>query len=248
MPSTTTSAATSTDTSSASGGSLLAAGGTTLILACLALGLFIGGLLIMFTMRRYLRGRRTATAQWERDIAAHPWMWNEQTAAWAPQPGLLIAMGLNSARHPPRGFGKKPELWDLHVAKSLGVQWQDLMPISAFKPFLAGECHPPPPSTSDTHTSSSTYAPYTLHLSSSALHPFRVGLQDTAQAFHALRSPHASPHPPSVDTHPTTSNVSSTSTTESVELGVAIAITLPSNSSSRIPPFVLGIADVEWKG
>ncbi|KAL6302662.1 hypothetical protein BKA93DRAFT_827179 [Sparassis latifolia] len=111
----------STPSSGNSGGGFFSANGTpALILAFLAIGLFVGGMVTMFALRRRrmfrlgnrFLGRRTNT--WTSDIP-------ESTV---PQ---------RTERRRQRHFGKKPELWDVYTVKEeyQDASWEKVTPISA---------------------------------------------------------------------------------------------------------------------
>lgn len=129
MPTSTTSSASATSTTDENGGSVLAAGGSTLILAFLAIGLFVGGLLVMFAMRRYMRGR-SARRTW-RGRPTNPWdqTWDQAYGYGPPGIFLLNIGGVNVTRRP-KNFGRKPELSDFRVAAwpaSDKCRWEDIM-------------------------------------------------------------------------------------------------------------------------
>ena len=118
--STTTTSAAASSTDADPGDSILTAGGSTLILAFLAIGLFLGGLLVMFSMRRYMRsnGRRFRTPQSQ----VNPWDWQ----GYAPPGAAYMAIGMQVTPRR-KDIGRKPELWDFRVEKAASDKWKDIM-------------------------------------------------------------------------------------------------------------------------
>lgn len=102
---------------SGSGGFLSANGTPALILAFLAIGLFCGGAIALFGLRRYIRDRRDPNGRWARrrglgaDFSA------------PGSPGLFGGALVGVV-----GFWeKKPELWDYTVASQAGGEkWADI--------------------------------------------------------------------------------------------------------------------------
>ena len=120
MSTTTTTSPAASSTNTDPGDSILTAGGSTLILAFLAIGLFLGGLLVMFSMRRYMRsnGRRLRIPQSQ----VNPWDWQ----GLAPPGAAFMAIGMQVTPRR-KDFGKKPELWDFRVEKAASNEWEDMM-------------------------------------------------------------------------------------------------------------------------
>ena len=102
----------------------------------------------------------------------------------------------------------------------------------------------PSPSTALNASSSPSRAP------SDHLHPFRVGLRDTARALHSFRRGGASrtPPPTSTETGLTHSPPAGTAEPSSVHVALAIAMPVARPRESGVPLYALGIADVVWGG
>ncbi|OBZ67648.1 Riboflavin transporter MCH5 [Grifola frondosa] len=134
-------------------GSFLSANSSALILAFLAIGLFAGGMIVMFAMRKYVIASRARAARWlGRDT---------RTGDDSPLPGLTPNGG-GERRH--KNFGKRPELWDMHAVKARDTSWVNMMPLSGkLSPVVVPEI------TGNDLPSSS------IHASS---RPFRVGLHN----------------------------------------------------------------------
>ena len=98
------------------GGSFLGSGGSTLILAFLAIGLFVGGLLVMFSMRRYVVRNRRRLRAWN-TTGDQPWAWDETQLG---PPTLLTSMNVYTRRQDE--FGEKPELWEV---SSTTLNWEE---------------------------------------------------------------------------------------------------------------------------
>lgn len=107
-------------TESNGGGSFLTTGGSTLILAFLAIGLFVGGLLVMFSMRRYVMASRRRAAGMAR-AGERVWDWDELELESAPTPLMSV-----SVRRKKRDFGKVPELWDVCARRAQGDDWEEI--------------------------------------------------------------------------------------------------------------------------
>ncbi len=93
------------DSNSSDTGSFLSSGGSTLILVFLAIGLFLGGILVMFSMRRYVVAGRRRVRTWQ----AAGGDWDEAHGGPATPGGVSVMMRSR------RDFGQKPELWDCRV-------------------------------------------------------------------------------------------------------------------------------------
>ncbi|EED78064.1 predicted protein [Postia placenta Mad-698-R] len=125
--SSTSSAASSPSSSNETNSSPFSQNGTpALILAFLAIGLFIGGMLAMFGLRRRMaiRGpRRWFTSDPPPEALS---------AGWAVDLPEIINRS-RSARRRQRDVGKKPDLWDVYAARgsTTGPLWRDIKPISA---------------------------------------------------------------------------------------------------------------------
>lgn len=102
----------------------LTSGSSALILAFLAIGLFVGGLLVMFAMRRYVVLSRRRAGVWE-PAGAGPWNWEDTT--YGMEPLFTITVGRSLQRRQERGFGARPELLDVHAVKAASDSWEDIM-------------------------------------------------------------------------------------------------------------------------
>ena len=153
--SSTTSAAPSSTTTTSDGGgnsgTFFSSGGSTLILAFLAIGLFVGGLLVMFSMRRYVSLNRRRMRAWQvSGVNERSWGWD---AAALGLPATLL-MDMNSTSRGRKDFGKKPELLDVRVAaasRTWAGEWEKATVrislhtcISALLLKFAWIFHPPP--------------------------------------------------------------------------------------------------------
>lgn len=112
----------------------LTSGSSALILAFLAIGLFVGGLLVMFAMRRYVVLSRRRAGVWE-PAGAGPWNWEDTT--YGMEPLFTITVGRSLQRRQERGFGARPELLDVHAAKAASDSWEDIMVSSHCKYVLS---------------------------------------------------------------------------------------------------------------
>ncbi|CCM00637.1 uncharacterized protein FIBRA_02674 [Fibroporia radiculosa] len=109
--------------STSSSPSIFSASGTpAFILAFLAIGLFVGGMLAMFALRRRLISRGVR-AWFSSDLSVDPGAGNERTKR-------------------KKDFGKRPELWDIYAREKCvkDGMWKEVMPISAkFIPSYTSE-------------------------------------------------------------------------------------------------------------
>ncbi|KZT69211.1 hypothetical protein DAEQUDRAFT_283965 [Daedalea quercina L-15889] len=130
-----TGSTTSTSTSSSGGGPSFSANGTAaLILAFLAIGLFVGGMVAMIGLRRRALGR------------AQRWMTSETpTPVWAhdyPEAEDSSGRDTGARRKKKREIGRRPKLYDIY-APAKGIEptsWQCTLPISARRIL---QCTPP---------------------------------------------------------------------------------------------------------
>ncbi|EJF59289.1 hypothetical protein DICSQDRAFT_181978 [Dichomitus squalens LYAD-421 SS1] len=254
MSSTTSAAPSSSSTGTAGGsGSFLRAGGSTLILAFLAIGLFAGGLLVMFSMRRYVV-RNSRRMQARNSTSGPLWPWDDTQLG--PPPTLLMSIGVRMRRLD--DFGKKPELWDISTARSMSKEgdWGKIMPIAA-RPvyddrFLSS------PYTLGQHTAASGQHPSASTSTSLAsppgyLFPFRIGLRDTRAQIASLR-PFRPRHRPGDDAPPSgEADGMPSRVAERVPacVEVALAIALPAQApcqEGRVPLYALGVTNARWSG
>ncbi|PIL33437.1 hypothetical protein GSI_04059 [Ganoderma sinense ZZ0214-1] len=257
MSSTTSASPSSTTTSSdgnSSGGTFFSSGGSTLILAFLAIGLFVGGLLVMFSMRRYVSTNRRRMRAWQ-TTGERSWGWD---AAAIGLPATML-MDMNSSRGR-KDFGKKPELWDVRVgatSRTLVGEWEKATPIAARSLYA-----PPNPSSfarSSNPTTSSSISP-SPPPGSNYLRPFQIGLRDTRAQIASLHIPWlrqasniSSPRSSTqrlVDATPRPSGIGAEELT-APRAEVAIAIAFPSQSPCApgcVPLFALGVTNVRWAG
>ncbi|KAI0641335.1 hypothetical protein C8Q79DRAFT_990124 [Trametes meyenii] len=233
------------------GNSFLTSGSSALILAFLAIGLFVGGLLVMFAMRRYVVHGRRRAGTW-RGEGTGPWDW-----AMPDTPPI----GMETIRRQ-RGMGARPVLFDVHIKQTEGESWEDIMPISA-----KAEYEEDPSSASrDLAQQSSQGQPDEAHdpnpsLSTGFLRPFSVGVHDFISNIRPFRRnprPPESPPPPSAlaplppSSLPVPVDDSLMSQRSAVPscLRVALTIAMPTQQKceSGVPLCALGIADVRWGG
>ncbi|KAI0717034.1 hypothetical protein C8Q76DRAFT_422796 [Earliella scabrosa] len=252
-PSTTNPPASVTDTGSMNGAPFFTSG-VTVVLAFIAVGLFLGGGLVLFCMRRYVAYNRRRINEYERarDLdRARGWDWDG---------GPMVTLGVGGAGQ--KDFGKQPELWEILAMRAQGDRWESIQPIAA-KPAVEVAANSSPQRAQDTRPLAAHAARSQNPASSSSsepgfLHPFHVGLQDFAEQIHILR-PSRDPSPrraiplpslplatPSISPPASHSQV----TTDASRLQVVIGITLPVHSADKMdPPFhALGIAEVRWSG
>ncbi|KAI0331748.1 hypothetical protein GY45DRAFT_1321822 [Cubamyces sp. BRFM 1775] len=111
-------------------GQFLTSGSSALILSFLAIGLFVGGLLVMFAMRRYVVFNRRRAGLWDADTNG-PWNWGEATYD-SPPP---FAIGLGVVRRQ-RDIGPRPELYEMYAKKAVESDWGDIMVGSLSSPDL----------------------------------------------------------------------------------------------------------------
>ncbi|KAI0363669.1 hypothetical protein BV20DRAFT_975398 [Pilatotrama ljubarskyi] len=238
----------------------LTSGSSALILAFLAIGLFVGGLLVMFAMRRYVVLSRRRAGTWEPAANAGPWNWDD--TAFGVAPALAIALGPVRRQ---KDIGARPVLFDVHVEKAASDDWEAIMPISAKAEYGDGaqphEDAPP----HDTHSETTSNSASTRYL-----HPFAIGMHDFVSAIRPSRRrarsrpPSPSPHPPPLfhpsvpgpaDAGRTSARSDATPALASApvhpsQLRVALTIAMPTQQECKegVPPCVLGIADVRWSG
>ncbi|KAI0353954.1 hypothetical protein OH77DRAFT_1367321, partial [Trametes cingulata] len=246
----------------------LTSGSSALILAFLAIGLFVGGLLVMFAMRRYVVLSRRRAGAWEpAEVAAGPWNWDDTAFGVAP---ALATIGLGVVRKQ-NHFGPRPVLYDVHLDRKLsaGDGWEDIMPISAKAEYEDGAGPHEDPEAHDTHSENGSNG-----VSARYLHPFAIGMHDFVSQIRPSRRrprsrpPSPSPHPPPLfhpsvpgpaDRGRTSTRSGGTSTPPSASaaapvypshLRVALTIAMPAQQECKVgvPPCVLGIADVRWSG
>ncbi|KAI0667280.1 hypothetical protein C8Q78DRAFT_1082397 [Trametes maxima] len=234
------------------GNSFLTSGSSALILAFLAIGLFVGGLLVMFAMRRYVvHGRRRAGA-W-RGEGTGPW-------DWAMPDTPPIGMGMI---HRQPGMGARPVLFDVHIMQAEGEKWEDIMPISAKAEREEDRSNA---SRLDLAQESSQGQPDETHASNPSpstgfLRPFTAGVHDFISNIRPFRrnprrpeSPPLSsalpPPPPSTLSAPTDGAPMPQRSAVPSCLRVALAIAMPMQQKceSGVPLCALGIADVRWVG
>ncbi|KZT01044.1 uncharacterized protein LAESUDRAFT_731630 [Laetiporus sulphureus 93-53] len=131
----TSSPTTTTSSSSSSSSGIFSTNGTpALILAFLAVGLFVGGMLAMFGLRRRMAGR--GLRRW---FAGGP-----SAGGLEPDAMDLPQIGGGRRGKKRKSLGKKPELWDVYV-QTKGVEkglWREIMPISSKQsPHVAHTFH-----------------------------------------------------------------------------------------------------------
>jgi len=119
----TTSSSTSSSSSGSRGAQSFSANGTAaLILAFLAIGLFVGGMLTMIGLRRRALGR------------AQRWMMNEEPSpVWTPMGSEAEDDVRSRARRKKKDVGPPPKLYDIY-APAKGIEsafWRDVLPLSA---------------------------------------------------------------------------------------------------------------------
>lgn len=118
-----------------SGGFLSANGTPALVLAFLAIGLFAGGAIGLFGLRRYVRDRRDPNGRWARRRRALMRVGEEDGDGAG-------AGALGGGRGDGRWSGgrlglwdKVPELWDLHARGGVVAEWADIqVNLSSFLP------------------------------------------------------------------------------------------------------------------
>ncbi|KAI1785198.1 hypothetical protein LXA43DRAFT_1100543 [Ganoderma leucocontextum] len=241
MSSTTSAAPSSTTTTSSdgSGGTFFSSGGSTLILAFLAIGLFVGGLLVMFSMRRYVSRNRRRMRAWQTS--------GERSWGWDP---ATLLMDMNSPTRRQEDFGEKPELWNVRVAttsRTWAGDWEKATPIAI---SLYADPHPSSARSHNATASSSTSPPP----GSGYLHPFRIGLRDTRAQIASLRVPWLRQASSSAGASSQGSVDSTPQPSGSAERGaarveVALAIALPTQTpcaQGSIPLFALGVTNMRW--
>ncbi|OSD05116.1 hypothetical protein PYCCODRAFT_1432866 [Trametes coccinea BRFM310] len=247
----------SSDGGGGDGPQFLTSGSSALILSFLAIGLFVGGLLVMLAMRRYIFLSRRRAGRWDPDNDAGTWNWADPT--YERPPPFAIGMGRSRRQ---RDFGEKPELFDLRIANAAGTDWQDIVPIGAqaIKQRQQDLTAEPFGSRDADHQQHATAI-------SGYLHPFSVGVRDFVAQIRPqgrrVRARSPSPPPPlfsSVVSSPTdTSHVPSSSPSPNdapatpagpTHLRVAVTILMPGQQfcGGDVPLYALGVADIRWNG
>ncbi|RPD54966.1 hypothetical protein L226DRAFT_613547 [Lentinus tigrinus ALCF2SS1-7] len=251
-----TSRADSDSSDNSGSGSFLSSGGSTLILAFLAIGLFIGGLLVMLSMRRYVLSSRRRIRTWQ---AAGERGWESE---WDEAQGPVPMGGMSVMMRRRRDFGKKPELWDCQVEEAEKLRWENIQPIAAKleyeDPALPSGRHP---GDDPLRSALSSQNPSVPSLSPPGFfHPFQVGWRDFTNQLPTRRHPPLLFHPPgSPPSEPSASTpgaadraspTMSPLTTQAQCMSVVVAITMPTEKpcTEGVPLFALGIADVPWHG
>ncbi|KAI9062123.1 hypothetical protein FKP32DRAFT_1574938 [Trametes sanguinea] len=239
------------------GPQFLTSGSSALILSFLAIGLFVGGLLVMLAMRRYVFLSRRRAGRWDPDNEAGPWNWADPTYERPPP----FAIGMSRSRRQ-RDFGEKPKLFDLRIAHAAGTDWQDIVPIGAQATKQRQQDR-------TEEASGSREADHQQHAAaiSGYLHPFSIGVRDFVAHMRppGRRARARSPSPPPplfssvVSSTRDTSHVppSSPSPDDSpaapegpTHLRVAVAILMPGQGvcDGDVPLYALGVTDVRWNG
>ncbi|KAH9888051.1 hypothetical protein C8Q73DRAFT_794480 [Cubamyces lactineus] len=241
-------------------GQFLTSGSSALILSFLAIGLFLGGLLVMFAMRRYVVVNRRRAGLWDADSNGPlTWTWGDATYD-SPPP---FAIGLGVVRRQ-RDIGPRPKLYEMHAVKAPGSDWRDIMPISAQPCTSAAprNCTANMPEPQQPHAVSDE--PYATS-STGYLHPFSVGFRDFVTQIrpsrHRVRPRSPSPPPPlfmpavssSRDTGhmpPLPPSDIITAPADISRLRVALAILMPGQQAceASVPLYALGMADAVWSG
>ncbi|RDX51745.1 hypothetical protein OH76DRAFT_267942 [Lentinus brumalis] len=231
-------------------GSFLSSGGSTLILVFLAIGLFLAGMLVMFSMRRRVRTWQAAGGDWDE---AH---------GGPATPGGVSVMMRNR-----RDFGQKPELWDCRVdivEELEDAGWGSIQPVAA-KFVYEDETLPSARRRGDDSLRSIASSENRADSTSPRpgfLHPFQVGWRDFTTQLPLLHPPQpgaqlsSSPLPGSFTPNAVGQNAGDVSAavsrpapqTQSVR--VLAAITMPTEKPcvEGVPLYALGIADVPWNG
>ncbi|TFK78303.1 hypothetical protein K466DRAFT_607119 [Polyporus arcularius HHB13444] len=247
------------DSNSSDTGSFLSSGGSTLILVFLAIGLFLGGILVMFSMRRYVVAGRRRVRTWQ--AAGGDW---DEAHGGPATPGSVSVMMRSR-----RDFGQKPELWDCRVdiveeAEDAGSGWGRIQPVAA---KFVYEDEPLPSARRRGDDSLRSIASSEIRADSSSprpafLHRFQVGWRDFTTQLPLLHPPQpgvqlsSSPPPGSSTPDAVGQNAGDVSAavsrpapqTQSVR--VLAAITMPTEKPcvEGVPLYALGIADVPWNG
>ncbi|KAH9836225.1 uncharacterized protein C8Q71DRAFT_72189 [Rhodofomes roseus] len=137
---TSTTSSSSTSSSSSSGSTSFSSNGTAaLILAFLAIGLFVGGMLAMIGLRRRALGR------------AQRWMASDvPSPLWAHEFPDTDADGRSRPRRKKKDVGTPPTLYDIYApVKSVDpASWQNILPLSA-KTVSQSSPRPPVPESED---------------------------------------------------------------------------------------------------
>ncbi|KAI0642035.1 hypothetical protein C8Q79DRAFT_1013916 [Trametes meyenii] len=206
-------------------------------IAFLAIGLFIGALLVLCTMRRYVSRRRAGT--W-RTVDPGPWDWGDLQRQAAFPPEIFV-----------KDLGPSPEMYELYAVGVPAAGWENIMPVSAevlveVPKENAEERSSLLDANSQAGGGASRHTPlYPIGFRGIAsrilpsTHRAQSSLSPPPQLFHA--SPDLSLR----------SRPSSAPTEESIRLRVGLAIAMPeqrSHPSSDVPLCALGMADVSIRG
>ncbi|KAI0675609.1 hypothetical protein C8Q78DRAFT_336130 [Trametes maxima] len=208
-------------------------------IAFLAIGLFIGALLVLCTMRRYVSRRRAGT--W-RTADPGPWDWGDLQRQTVFPPEIFM-----------KDLGPSPEMYEVYAVGVPAAGWENIMPVSAEVvakvpkenaeeqlSLVDGNSH------ADGGTSRHT------PLYPAGLRGFASRIRPSTRR--AISSPALSPPPQLFHASPDLglrSQPSSAFTQESVRVRVGLAIAMPeqrSHPSSDVPLCALGIADVSIRG
>ncbi len=266
---------TSTNTDDDENRSILTSGGFPLILTFIVVGLFIGGLLVCFSVRRYTVSNRRRIRAFDE---ARAWrIWNRD----------VMTMNLEGQ------LGAQPELWTIQAVQAHSMEWACIQvrptvlkyseccrsiqtyptttplfqPIAAKRIYDDAATSFPSPASRSMLQLAHNYqnAPFSSSSSEQGpFYPFQVGLRDFAVQVHAIRpsqgsSPHHPPHPLSPQAPgPPTANAGASSGVATPLAGVggpthmqiALAIAFPTQEPyvTDIPMHALGITEVRWRG
>ncbi|KAI0628576.1 hypothetical protein C8Q77DRAFT_1146774 [Trametes polyzona] len=236
---------------SSDGSQFLTSGSSALILAFLAIGLFVGGLLVMFAMRRYVVLSRRRAGTWVEN-GSGPWNWDDHGSPFGVEPlfAATIGMGPLGGARRELDVGARPELFDVHAVKAHGdaVGWEDITPICAARAQSEYGLSPVPEDRGAQTQANEEERPATQG-TSRLLRPFTTGVHDfVSQMRPSRRRARSPPRPPSPSVPASTPSSPPRLAPTYLRVAVAIAMPTQQREDSGVPPYALGIADVRWSG
>ncbi|PCH35129.1 hypothetical protein WOLCODRAFT_133744 [Wolfiporia cocos MD-104 SS10] len=207
------------NSNNSSTGFFSANGTPALILAFLAIGLFVGGMLAMFGLRR--RMVNYGPRRW---FASEPPA-EALSAGWAIDLQDAIGPSRASGRKK-KDVGKPPLLWDMCAAdNSDSMSWKDITPISA-------RCIPQDGAENQSQCVNNTpltHPPESRLFHNIPLDPF--GLLHRSPAVPDAPPPTAVPPPP-----------------RALQVAVVIAMPTPPHSDAVALDYTLAVAELPWRG
>ncbi|KAI0821881.1 hypothetical protein BC628DRAFT_1505340 [Trametes gibbosa] len=219
----------------------LTSGTSALILAFLAIGLFVGGLLVMFAMRRYVVASRRRAGAWV-PAGGGPWAWDDGRV-FRTEP---LFFGGDESRRREMEFSAKPELYDVHSLKPASDDWRDIVPIHVSKEIKPITAVPEDRTRQAQVSSEETHGD---DPPPGFFRPLTIGVHEFVSR---IRSPRrrAQPPPPESSSPPAAQTSTQAPTTDPAYIRVVLAIVMPTlqQNGCSVPQYALGITSVQLEG